>query len=184
MENYHSRKIEIVHRLSEFGDMIDELANQAKELSKKNINAIPIEKLQQLAEKLLYLQDKTRIKIPCVIKGDLYLTAQFYPTEGTFENESCPDLWVSELKLGEAERVPKEDEVSMFGSETTHVYLRKDLQPDLLAFSELREFEEEIKALAVEYDVSLLDLICAFEKIKECKEIDEHYTQWKNKEND
>jgi len=174
MKDYHSKKIEIIHRLAEFGsDSIDELAERAKELSEKNINRVPTERLYQLATKLSLFQDKTRIKIPCVIKGDLFITARFYPSEGKFENESNPDLWVSDLQLGEAQRVPKEEETNMFGSDTDHVFLRNELQPDLAAFSELRQLEDEIKALAQEYDVDLFDLTRAIDKIKECKNIDE-----------
>lgn len=175
MKNYHTKKIELIHRLAEFGaDSIDGLALEAKKLSQKSLNAIPIEKLQQLAEKITYLQDKTKIKIPCQIKGDLFITARYYPSEGKFEHESHPDLWVSELTLGEGARVPKEEETDLFNKDIDHVYLRKELQPDLAAFSGFREFEDEIKALSAEYDVDLYDLTRALEKIKECRDIDEH----------
>lgn len=178
MKDYHSKKIDLIHRLAEFGpDSIDHLVEEAKQLAEKNINRIPIQRLQQLAAKLSHLQDKTRIKIPCIIQGDLFITARFYPSEGQFENESSPDLWIADLQLGEAQRVPKEEETDRFGSDTDHVYLRNDLTPDLAAFSELRECEAEIKALAQEYDVDLYDLTRAIDKIKECKDIDEHYTR-------
>lgn len=178
MKDYHSKKIEIIHRLAEYSPAsIDELANKAKELAQKSLNSIPIEKLQQLAKKITYLQDNTRLKIPCQIKGDLFVTARFYPSEGQFEHESSPDLWISELILGESERVLKEEETNLFGQEIDHVYLRKELQPDLDAFSEFREFEKEIKAISEEYGVDLFDLTRALNKIKECFDIDEYHKE-------